>query len=103
MVNIVMSPEAENDLVLIGDYITHKLMNPKNAIKTIRNIKNRIDVLVDFPLIGTPLTAIVTYDTDYRFLGSGSYVYFDILIHFKNFTFCRGNNFEGYFIFITTC
>jgi plasmid stabilization system protein ParE len=71
-----MSPEAEADLVKIGDYIARRRGSPKTALNTIRKIKARIDELEDFPLIGKPLSAVVSTDTDYRFLGCGSYLAF---------------------------
>ena len=76
MANIVMSPEAERDLVRLGDYIAGQLKNPKAALNTVRKIKSRINMLTEFPLIGTSLAAVVSVDTDYRFLGSGSYLAF---------------------------
>jgi len=83
MANVVMSPESERDLERIGDYIVIQLKSPKTALNTIREIKARINQLEEFPLIGTPLSAIVAVDTDYRFLGCGSYLAF---YRFKNDT-----------------
>ena len=76
MANIVMSGQAVKDLEKIGDYISQKFKSPKTALDIIRKIKARIDKLEDFPLIGTPLSAIVAVDTDYRFLGCGNYLAF---------------------------
>ena len=76
MANIVISPEAEKDLERIGDYITRQSGSLKTALNSIRKIKARICKLEDFPLIGTPLSAIVAVETDYRFLGCGSYLAF---------------------------
>jgi len=76
MANIVISPEAERDLIRLGDYIAQQFKSPKIALNTIRKIKSRIGELESFPLIGTPLAAIVAVDTDYRFLGCGSYLAF---------------------------
>jgi len=71
-----MSKEAIRDLEQIGDYIAHQFKSPKSALNTIRKIQERISQLEDFPLIGTPLSAIVATKTDYRFLGCGSYLAF---------------------------
>ena len=71
-----MSKEAIKDLEKIGDYIAHRLKSPKSALNTIRKIQERISRLEDFPLIGTPLSAMVATKTDYRFLGCGSYLAF---------------------------
>jgi len=76
MANVFMSKEATMDLEQIGDYIAHQLKSPKSAHNTILKIKDRIEKLEDFPLIGTPLSAIVATNIDYRFLGCGSYLAF---------------------------
>ena len=76
MAKIVMSKEAARDLEQIGDYIARQYKTPKTALNTIRKIKARIGELEEFPLIGTPLSAIVAVDTDYRILGCGSYLAF---------------------------
>ena len=76
MANIFMSEEAIRDLEQIGDYIAHQFKSPKSALSIIRKIQERINQLEDFPLIGTPLSAIVATKTDYRFLGCGSYLAF---------------------------
>ena len=76
MANIVMSPEAEGDLMRIGDYIARQQKSPRTALNIVRKIKTRINELKEFPLIGTPLSAVVAVDSDYRFLGCGSYLAF---------------------------
>jgi len=76
MADIFMSEEAVRDLERIGDYIAHQFKSPKSAQNTIRKIKERTGRLEDFPLTGTPLSAIVAVKTDYRFLGCGSYLAF---------------------------
>jgi len=76
MASIFMSEEAIRDLEQIGDYIAHQLKSPKSAFNTIRKIQERINQLEDFPLVGTPLSAVVATHTAYRFLGCGSYLAF---------------------------
>jgi len=76
MANIFMSVEAERDLEQIGDYIAKQFKSPKTALNTMRKIKMRINELEDFPLIGTPVSSIIAVDTDYGFLGCGSYLTF---------------------------
>jgi len=76
MTNVVLSLEAEIDLVRIGDYIARQSGGSKAALNTLRKIKTRIDELKGFPLIGTPLSAVVSVDTDYRFFGCGNYLAF---------------------------
>ena len=76
MANVFMSKEATKDLEQIGDYIAHQFQSPKSAHNIVLKIKERIKKLEDFPLIGTPLSAIIATHTDYRFLGCGSYLAF---------------------------
>ena len=76
MDNVVMSPEAESDLERIGDYIARQSGSPKTALSIILKIRTRIDELKEFPLIGKQLSSIIAADTDYRFLGCGSYLAF---------------------------
>jgi len=76
MANVILSPKAEMDLEQIGDYISQQSGSNKTALSIIRKIKSRIDELESFPLIGKPLAAFVVEDTDYRFLGCGSYLAF---------------------------
>jgi len=76
MANIVMSEEAEKDLVQIGDYIARKSKSSKTALSIIKKIKVRIDKLEEYPLIGTPLSSLVAIETEYRILGCGSYLVF---------------------------
>ncbi|MCL2364169.1 MAG: type II toxin-antitoxin system RelE/ParE family toxin [Defluviitaleaceae bacterium] len=76
MANIILSPQAETDLLQIGNYITRQVGSPKNALNIIRNIKTRLNELKHFPLIGRPVSAVVDVDTNYRFIGCGSYLAF---------------------------
>jgi len=76
MANIFMSEKAVRDLEQIGDYIAHQFKSQKLAHNAIRKIQERISQLEYFPLIGTPLSAIVATKTDYRYLGCGSYLAF---------------------------
>ena len=70
------SDESKQDLEQIGDYIAKDLKNPTAALRTVCDIQNKIDKLVDFPLMGTSLSAIVEVDTEYRFLICGKYIAF---------------------------
>ena len=76
MVDIQFSPAAFRDLQEIRDYITDDLANPSAANNTISGILDKIKVLSDFPEIGSPLSAIVNVETNYRFLVCGSYMAF---------------------------
>ena len=76
MAKVFMSEEAIRDLEQIGDYIAYQFKSPRSALNIIQKIQERISQLEDFPLTGTPLSAIVATKTDYRFLGCGSYLAF---------------------------
>ena len=91
MAKIVISAAAERDLTQIGDYFAIRQQSPRAARTNIKVIRMAIGKLADFPFIGTPLSSIAEVDTDYRFLGCGSYlafyrvvdnnVYIDRVIH----------------------
>jgi addiction module RelE/StbE family toxin len=76
MNKIKYSKAAIKDLEEIGDYIAKQLKSPKTALKTVNEIQDKINKLNDFPYIGKPLSAVVNFDTDYRFLGCGGYLAF---------------------------
>jgi addiction module RelE/StbE family toxin len=76
VVNIVYSDEAIQDLEDIGDYIAYNLFNPEAALNIVGKIQDAIDNLNDFPLIGTPLSSVTQFNTDYRYLVIGSYLAF---------------------------
>jgi len=76
MASIVMSKEAERDLERIGDYIAKQFKSPNTALSTIHKIKVGIEKLESSPLIGMPLSAVISVDTNYRFLGCGIYLAF---------------------------
>ena len=76
MIEIKFSPEAIYDLQQIKTYITNELCNEGAAINTIARITKRIRMLVDFPLSGAPLSSVVGFETDYRFLVCGNYIAF---------------------------
>jgi len=71
-----ISPEAENDLRGIREYIAVELENPTAALNTVSRITKAIRTLSDFPGRGAPLSSIVDMQTQYRFLMSGSYLVF---------------------------
>ena len=76
MANIFMSRGSIKDLEKIRDYIVYQFKSPGSSRNVISKIKERIDILKDFPLIGSPLSAVVAIDTDYRFLNCGNYLAF---------------------------
>ena len=70
------SPEAISDLQQAKAYITDELCNEQAAMNTIAKITGRIRELAAFPEMGAPLSAIVDFETDYRFLVCGNYTAF---------------------------
>lgn len=73
---IYYSPEAQNNLDGIWDYIFSELCNPGAAENTVNGIMNVVDNLEDFPEIGAPLSSVMDIESDYRFLVSGNYMVF---------------------------
>lgn len=76
MNNICYSPEAENDLDEIWEYIPSELCNPQAAAKTVNHIFDSVERLVDFPRSGAPLSSVTDVESDYRFLVCGNYLVF---------------------------
>lgn len=71
-----LSPQAQNDLIEINDYITHDLENPEAARRTVRRITKELRILQTFAFAGTSLSSIADIHGDYRFLTSGNYLAF---------------------------
>lgn len=76
MAEIKFSPEAITDLQQTKAYITEEPCNEQAAVNTVANITRGIRVLADFPEIGAPLSSIVDFEMDYRFLVCGNYTAF---------------------------
>lgn len=76
MADISFSPEAVSDLQQTKAYIADELCNEQAAVHTIAKITGRIRELAMFPEMGAPLSSIVDFATDYRFLVCGNYMAF---------------------------
>lgn len=76
MNNLHLSPEAQNDLMDIKNYITEELENPQAAIDTVNKITSSIRLLRDHGHIRAPLSSVAIIDSDYRFLVSENYLVF---------------------------
>lgn len=76
MADISFSPKAVSDLQQTKAYITDELCNEQAAVNTIAKITGRIRKLAAFPEMGAPLSSIVDFETDYRFLVCGNYTVF---------------------------
>ncbi len=71
-----LSPEAQNDLAEIKDYISNELENSKAAINVISKITKSIRMLREHAFIGTPLSSIAEVESNYRYLLSDNYMVF---------------------------
>ena len=76
MTKIHYTPEAEQDLHEIKSYIETELKSKSAANKVLTEITKRIRMLENFPRSGRRLSAIIDIETDYRFIGCGSYLAF---------------------------
>lgn len=76
MNNVVLSAEAIKDLQEIKKYIAEELCNEQAAISTLSKITENLHRLELFAECGKPLSAIVEFDTDFRFLVCGNYLAF---------------------------
>lgn len=76
MNRLFISPAAEKDLIKIKQYISEELDNPISAEKIISQITKHIRDLIDFPETGVPLSTKIGFETNYRFIVSGSYLAF---------------------------
>lgn len=74
--SIHYSPEAQNDLDEIWEYISFELCNPQAAENTIIKIMDTVDKLENFSEIGVLLSSVTDIESDYRFLTSGNYMVF---------------------------
>lgn len=76
MNNLHLSPEAQNDLTEIQQYIAEELENQIAAANTVKKIIKGIRALLTHAELGAPLSSIADVESDYRFLVSGSYLTF---------------------------
>ncbi len=76
MYKISFSPEAVDDLKEIKQYIKDELCNEQAAKNTVAKILKKIKLLSDFPESGSSLSAIIGFDTDYRYLICDNYIAF---------------------------
>ena len=67
---------ALEDLKDIKSYIENELSNPISAKNVIKRIIDDYSNLIAFPLMGSPLSAKIPFDTDYHYIISGNYLIF---------------------------
>lgn len=71
-----LTAEARCDLKDIQIYISIERESPKNALKVIEVILDRIERLLSYPNTGTSLSSIVNFPTSYRYARAGGYLIF---------------------------
>ncbi|MDR1469149.1 MAG: type II toxin-antitoxin system RelE/ParE family toxin [Spirochaetaceae bacterium] len=76
MPDLRISPDAKKDLRDIQTYISEKLESPRAALNVVSTIIEKIKSLRRFPGKGILLSSKVRFETNYRFLISGSYLIF---------------------------
>ena len=76
MYKVSFSPEAVDDLKGIKQYIKDELCNEQAAKNTVAKILKKVKMLSDFPESGSSLSAIIGFDTDYRYLVCDNYIAF---------------------------
>lgn len=76
MYRVSFSPEAVDDLKDIKQYIKDELGNEQAAKNTVAKILKKVKMLSDFPESGSNLSAIIGFDTDYRYLVCDNYIAF---------------------------
>lgn len=95
MTKIRLSSRAKKDLNEIRAYITNELHNSQAAQATVSRITKRIRSLTQLPEIGAPLSSIIDFKTDLRFLVCGNYMVFyqyeNNLVHVVRILYGRRN------------
>ncbi|MCL2034974.1 MAG: type II toxin-antitoxin system RelE/ParE family toxin [Oscillospiraceae bacterium] len=76
MCNLHISPMATRDLKEIKEYISKDLENPAAATRLTGKIAKVIKGLKTMPDKGAPLSSIIEFETDYRFLVANDYLTF---------------------------
>lgn len=76
MYKVSFSPEAVGDLKDIKQYIKDELCNEQAAKNTVAKILKKIKMLSDFPESGSNLSAVIGFDTNYRYLVCDNYIAF---------------------------
>ena len=76
MYNLVVAPEARNDLLEIRSYIEKESGDPDTGLSVTGTITKKIRMLQEQPNMGVPLTSRIHIMTDYRYLVCGNYYAF---------------------------
>jgi len=93
MANLKISPKAQKDMLEIKEYISEELGNPTAATNVLAKITKRFRDLMEFPLIGAPLSSVIKIETGYRFLVCGQYTafyrYVNDTVYVDRVLYCR--------------
>lgn len=76
MAKLLISPDAQTDLMDIRAYVESESADSEIAIQLITGIMQRLRMLQEQPQMGAPLTAQVRIMTAYRYLVCGKYYAF---------------------------
>lgn len=80
MFRVIVSKEAQRDLVNIRNYIRDELCNPDAAGRIIRALRAAVQDLRNFTNRGRPLDAMISIHTEYRYLPCENYCVFYLVI-----------------------
>lgn len=78
MAQVMLSKEAQRDLVSIRNYIRDELCNPDAARRIVASLKKAVQSLTHFSGRGRPLDALIPVHTEYRYLVCENYCIFYI-------------------------
>ena len=78
MAQVMLSKEAQRDLVSIRNYIRDELCNPDAAQRIVASLKTAVQSLADFSGRGRSLDALIPVHTEYRYLVCEKYNIFYI-------------------------
>lgn len=76
MKKVRMTPIALKDLKEIKGYISEELLSEEAALRTVKQIIESYEKLVEFPLMRKKLSSVIEVDKDYRFIVAGKYIIF---------------------------
>ena len=76
MNKLLLSEEAQNDLLEIKAYIEEELQNPTAALATVSRITKGLRILRSHAEAGAPLSSVADIQSDYRFIVSGNFIGF---------------------------
>lgn len=76
MKKLRMTPIALKDLKEIKSYISEELLSEEAALRTIKQIIESYERLVEFPLMGKKLSSVIYADKEYRFIIAEKYIIF---------------------------